>query len=152
MNKMVVMAIAVLVLAVGSGAYVLSVAKSDNPKTDSADTNTPSPKPSTSTSTDTGNSNTDTSVPSAATITYSNSGFDPATMTVTAGSKVTIKNTSSRTLDFNSDPHPQHTDDPELNAGLISSGESKTITVTKTGSHSYHNHLSPGDTGTLIVQ
>jgi plastocyanin len=88
----------------------------------------------------------------AGTITYSNSSFSPASLTVKAGSKVTIKNDSSNDLQFDSDPHPQHTEDPELNVGIIGAGQSATITVTKTGNHGYHNHLNSGDTGTLIVE
>lgn len=151
MNKMVVMTIALVVLALLSGAYVLSVAKSDNPKTDSADTNTKSTTSTTPpTATDTGAAGEE--VPSAATITYSNSGFSPSSMTVKTGSKVTVKNDSSRSLDFASDPHPQHTKNPELNAGTISPGESATFTVNKTGSYGVHNHLNPSHTGNLIVE
>ena len=94
----------------------------------------------------------DTSQSSGNTITYSGSGFSPATLSVKAGTTVTIKNTSSGDLQFDSDPHPDHTDDPELNVGLITSGQSKTVTVTTTGSHGYHNHLSATDKGTLVVQ
>lgn len=87
-----------------------------------------------------------------ATITYSDSGFSPSTLTVKAGTKVTIKNTSSGDMQFDSDPHPVHTDDPELNVGVVGPGESMAFTPTVTGTHGYHNHLDPSKTGTLIVQ
>lgn len=88
---------------------------------------------------------------SANVITYSDNGFSPATLTVKSGDKVTVKNTSSGPLQFDSNPHPEHTEDPELNIGLIDPGKSATITVTNTGSHGYHNHLNSSDTGTLVV-
>jgi plastocyanin len=107
----------------------------------------------------TNSSNTATSTPttadsttSAVTITYSNSGFSPATVTVKSGGTVTIKNTSSKTVDFDSDPHPSHTDDSQLNAGPIAAGQSKTITVTTTGSFSYHNHLNSSEAGKIVIQ
>ena len=54
-------------------------------------------------------------------------------------------------MQFDSDPHPVHTDDTELNVGHVEPGGSMTFTVNKTGTHGYHNHLNPGDTGTIIA-
>lgn len=88
----------------------------------------------------------------SATITYSNSGFSPKTVTVTAGAIIAIRNTSSSDMQFDSDPHPVHTDDTELNVGTVAPGKTVTFKVTTTGTHGYHNHLNPGDTGTIIVQ
>lgn len=86
------------------------------------------------------------------TITYSNSGFSPNTVTVKTGGKVTIKNDSSKSVQFDSDPHPAHTDNEELNAEVIKAGQSETFTVTKAGTFGYHNHLNASETGTIIVQ
>ena len=86
------------------------------------------------------------------TITYSDSGFSPATVTVKSGAAITIKNTSSHEVDFASDSHPVHMDDPELNAGTITPGQTVSITVTTKGAHGYHNHLNPAETGTVVVQ
>lgn len=88
----------------------------------------------------------------AATITYTDSGFSPQTVTVKAGDKILIKNGSSAPMEFDSDPHPIHTDDPELNEGVIEPGASATITVNVKGTHGYHNHLDPSQTGTIIVE
>ena len=95
---------------------------------------------------------TDTTTSQISTITYTDDGFSPDSQSVKAGSKVTVKNDSSIALQFDSDPHPQHTDNPELNIGNIDPGESETITVTTTGSHGYHNHLNAADTGILTVE
>lgn len=90
--------------------------------------------------------------PAAATIIYSNSGFSPSKITVKSGDSVAIKNTSPGDMQFDSDPHPVHTDDEELNAGAVAPGQTVTFTVTTKGTFGYHNHLNPSDTGTIVVQ
>jgi len=138
-----IITVVVVVLAAIGGAIALSGGDSNNNST----TTGTSSQPATSNS---GQPASDQS--SGATITYSDNGFSPATLTVKAGTKVTIKNTSSRDMQFDSDPHPAHTDDPELNVGIVSPGQSMTFTVTTTGTHGYHNHLNPSDTGTIVVR
>jgi plastocyanin len=86
------------------------------------------------------------------TIIYTDNGFSPQTLTVQAGDTVSVKNTSARVIDFDSGPHPQHTDDPEINIGEIKPGKTSSVKVTIKGSHGYHNHLRVSDTGTLVVQ
>lgn len=88
----------------------------------------------------------------ARTVNYSDSGFAPEEVTVEAGETVTFTNTSNQTLQLASDPHPSHTDNPELNAGAIEPGESRTVTLTKRGTWGYHNHLDASDTGTVEVE
>lgn len=142
MKKTVIGLIVVLALA---GVAVLAVSqKNDNEDKNSSNTVKVEKQP--------GNNDTANEAPAANTITYTNSGFQPASLSVQSGSKVTIKNNSSRPLQFDSNPHPAHTDDPELNVGLVSAGESVTITVVNKGDHGYHNHLSPDDTGSLLVE
>lgn len=85
-------------------------------------------------------------------ITYSNNGFSPSTVKVTSGGSVTVKNDSNRTLQFDSNPHPAHTDNTELNLGVVQTGESKSFTVTKKGTWEYHNHLSASDEGAITVE
>ncbi len=131
-NTGVIIAI-IAVLALAGGAFAFT--RGANKPTDSSPTPTASPEAT-----------------SATAITYSNDGFSPSTLTVKAGTTVTIKNNSSRLLQLDSNPHPDHTDNPELNVGTVSPGKSTTFVVTKTGSHGYHNHLNTGDTGTLIVE
>lgn len=87
----------------------------------------------------------------APTITYNGSGFSPSSVSVNSGDTIAIKNISSSPLQFDSNPHPVHTDDPELNIGVIDSGQTSTIKVVTKGTHSYHNHLNPSQTGTIVV-
>lgn len=93
-----------------------------------------------------------TATPAAATITFDGNGFSPDTVTVKSGNTVAIKNASSQDISFNSDPHPVHTDDTDLNVGIVSPGDTKTFVVTKTGSFGYHDHLDPSFTGNIVIQ
>lgn len=85
------------------------------------------------------------------TITFDGSSFSPGTITVKSGTTMTIKNTSSQDMAFNSNPHPVHTDDTDLNVGDVPAGQSKTFTVTKTGSYGYHDHLDPSIMGKITI-
>ena len=85
-------------------------------------------------------------------ITYTNNGFSPNNISVKTGDTITVKNNSSRVLQFDSSPHPEHTDNPELNVGTISPGKSKNFKVSKSGSHGFHNHSDSGHTGILVVE
>ena len=68
------------------------------------------------------------------------------------GTQVTILNSDSRTHEMDSDPHPEHTDCPELNQiGFLSTGQSRQSgnlnTARKCG---MHDHASP-DTASLRI-
>jgi plastocyanin len=95
---------------------------------------------------------TNTTKEAAATITFDGKGFSPASVTVKAGDTIRITNSSSDPLSFNSDPHPTHTDEPELNVGDVSTGSSQTFTVTKSGTWGYHNHFDQSQRGSITVQ
>lgn len=140
-NKMIIGVIVLIVLA--GGSYLLlnkdsTPAATSTPETSSSKTSTPG---------------TDTTTQTAsATITYSNDGFSPGSTTVKSGDTIAIKNTSSNDLQLDSDPHPEHTGNTELNVGVVNPSQTKTFTVTKTGTFGIHNHLSTSNTATIIVQ
>lgn len=85
------------------------------------------------------------------TITYTDKGFLPASYMIKTGGTVTVINQSSRDLEFSSNNHPAHTDEAELNMDTLAPGKSGTFTVTKVGTWGFHNHLTPDDTGSLMV-
>lgn len=148
-----VIAAVIAVLILVGGAFALL--KNSDKKSDSAPTSTNTTQTPPSTTTETQNTEqqaTNTENTSASTITYTNNGFSPSTVTVKAGTKITVKNESARLLQFSSDPHPEHTDEDELNMGTISPGKSDTFTVNATGKHGFHNHLNESHTGTLTVE
>jgi hypothetical protein len=70
-------------------------------------------------------------------------------VTITQGGRVTIVNNHSRQHDMSSDPHPTHTECPEVNAvGFLAPGQSRTSgnfnTVRTCG---FHDHDLPNDAG-----
>lgn len=136
MSKKNLIVVIVLVIIVGVGAVVWMLRPPAN-QTDNT-------KPNTTSNTSSSQSTT--------TITYTDSGFTPSSITVHSGDTITLKNTSSESVQFDSDPHPVHTDDPELNAGAVSPGGSTTFTVSTKGTHGYHNHLNPAQQGTIVVE
>ena len=85
-------------------------------------------------------------------ITFENGRFTPETLTVKAGTKVLVKNQSDMTIQFDSNPHPAHTDNREMNIDIIRAGSSKSFVATRKGTFGYHDHLNPQFTGTLIVE
>lgn len=85
-------------------------------------------------------------------IIYNDSGFEPSSLTVPVGTVLSIQNNSSNTLQFSSDPHPAHTDNPELNAVSLEPGSQTTVEITTKGTWGVHNHLNHSHTATLIVE
>ena len=97
-------------------------------------------------------------VTDSATITIGTNGsVTPSTVTITRGGRVTFVNSHSRAHDMQSDPHPEHTDCPELAAvGFLSSGQSRTSSNFNTArTCGYHDHNEPdtaGLKGRIIIQ
>lgn len=101
------------------------------------------------------------------TVTYSASGFSPATLTVKKGATVTFKNQSASQMWVASAIHPTHTVYPgsglekcgtaeaggifDACRGLAAGGEYK-FTFNETGSWAYHNHLQASHTGRINVE
>ena len=82
------------------------------------------------------------------TITITASGVSPRTLTVEAGSRVTFVNNASRAHEMNSDPHPSHTDCPELNqVGFLLAGQSRqTGNLNTARTCGFHDHGRSTDT------
>lgn len=106
--------------------------------------------------------------PAAITVTYTDQGFSPASVTVAEGQTVTWVNRSSGNMWVASGVHPTHALYDGTNANThcaagyaggtpfdecaaIGAGASYSFTFTKTGDWKYHNHMSTGDTGEVIV-
>src|SRR5256885_11484661 len=81
----------------------------------------------------------------ATTITIQNFAYRPATITVKAGSTITVKNQDSAT-------HTVTADNNAFDTGNISGGATKTMTAPSTpGSFPYHCTIHPFMHGTLTV-
>jgi hypothetical protein len=95
--------------------------------------------------------------PPNATITITSSGVSPKNLVVRPGTQVAFVNNSSAAREMFSDPHPQHTDCPEINSvGFITPGQSKqTGNLNTVRTCGYHDHIRFADTslqGTITIQ
>jgi hypothetical protein len=92
----------------------------------------------------------------AATLTITSGGISPKTATIPLGSRVTIVNNDSRSHDMNSNPHPEHTDCPALNVGVLSAGQSRTsqnlTTARACGIHDHNDPFNAAWQATITVQ
>lgn len=86
-----------------------------------------------------------------ATITFTNNGFEPRELTVKKGTVITVINESSSSVQFSSDEHPAHRDNPEMNMMVLAPRESDSYTAAKAGAWSFHDHLNESKTGTVTV-
>ena len=95
--------------------------------------------------------------PPNTTITITSSGVSPKNLVVSAGTQVTFVNNSLATREIFSDPHPTHTDCPEINTvGSIAPGQSKqTDNLNIRRTCGYHDHIlfsNPSLQGTITIQ
>lgn len=163
MNKIIIAIIVVVVVVLG-GYFLLrnsqpsapsynlpsspSEQTSQAPKTLSTPTTqTPAPE--------------ETSSASQNIINYTDFGFSPNTLRIKVGATVVFKNNSSQSMWTASAVHPTHTVYP-VSGGCIASafdackgikpGSSWSFRFDIAGTWKYHNHLNPGDIGTIIVE
>lgn len=79
-------------------------------------------------------------------------GFEPNSVTIKQGTKVSFVNTDSNPHWPASVPHPTHTDYPGFDPlQAVSPGENWTFSFDKVGTWGYHDHLNPSTHGTIIV-
>ena len=90
------------------------------------------------------------------TITISSTGVSPKAVAVSRGSQVTFANSDTQAHNMNSNPHPVHTDCPELNIGVINAGESRQTgilnTVRTCGYHDHNQSTNAALQGTITIQ
>lgn len=97
------------------------------------------------------------------TVTYTDQGFQPKTVNVKKGTKVTFVNESSKNMWVGVDEHPAHMnyagtprqDHCPDTAGTAfdqcATGTTYSFTFQKTGTWDYHNHVAATDEGTVVV-
>jgi len=81
------------------------------------------------------------------TITITSAGVDNKNVAIAVGTKVTFVNNDTRSHEMSSNPHPVHTECPELNIGQLLPGqrrESQALGTARTCG--FHDHENPGDT------
>jgi len=84
-------------------------------------------------------------------------GVSPKTLTVGVGSQVTFINNDKDSHQMFSDPHPEHTDCPEINSvGFLSPGQTKqTGNLNTVRTCGFHDHEQPLNTflqGSILIR
>lgn len=80
-------------------------------------------------------------------------GFLPATLRIKKGEMVIFKNEGTKSMWVASNPHPAHTDYPGFDAKRpYTKSESYSFSFINFGNWKYHNHFSPAEGGTIIVE
>jgi len=91
------------------------------------------------------------------TIVIQNNQVCPSTLTVARGSQVTMINNDNRVHEMDSDPHPEHTDCPELNQiDFLNPGQSRSSGNLNIARRcGFHDHTAPDTAsmkGTITIQ
>lgn len=94
---------------------------------------------------------------SGTTIVIANNTVCPQTITVPLGTQVTFVNNDTRAHNIASDPHPEHTDCPELNqVGFLNPGQSRqsgNLVVSRScGFHDHDNFTVKSLQGTIVIR
>jgi plastocyanin len=79
------------------------------------------------------------------TITITSAGVSAAQITIAPGTRVAFVNSDTRAHNMTSDPHPEHTDCPEINTvGLLQPGQSReTGNLNAVRTCGFHDHDNP---------
>ena len=94
-------------------------------------------------------------------ITYTDAGYSPSTLTIKRGETVIFKNQSSNSIWTASAAHPTHRGYPTTGGCLgstfdacsgVQPGGSWSFKFDIAGTWKYHNHLKSNDTGTIVVE
>jgi plastocyanin len=90
-------------------------------------------------------------------VTITGLGVSPTSLTVTPGTQVTFTNNDTATHLMYSDPHPEHTDCPEINqVGALAPGQSRqTGNLNTVRTCGYHDHSQPSNAslrGTIVIR
>jgi plastocyanin len=91
------------------------------------------------------------------TITITSSGVSPKNVQIAVGSRVLFINNDSRSHNMQSDPHPEHTDCPELETvGFLSPGQSHEtknfVTARTCGFHDHDDFSQQNLQGSIVIR
>jgi plastocyanin len=153
MNTKTFLAIIILVILIGGGYFFYKNQYSTGQSAVPADTSNIQNSPTATQTIPSQAAPTTQQAAQQPTIAYSSNGFSPKSITVKVGTTVTWINNDTDPLWVASNPHPIHTDLSGFDALKgYAPGTSYTYTFTKVGKWGYHNHMSPSNTGEVIVE
>lgn len=155
-----ILGVLVVIILIGAGVWYFTGSK-----------NAQAPAPTaeqTATTTVTGTVLADTASSTPVTVTYTDQGFSPKTVTVIEGTTVTFVNESSKRMWVGADEHPTHTEydgtskNDHCATGYTGApafdqctatmkGTNYSFTFTKAGTWDYHNHAAAADEGSVVV-
>lgn len=90
--------------------------------------------------------------PKTVNVMVSNNKFSQSPITVKRGDTVVWVNQDTINHQIASDPHPQHTDLPDLESGSLATNQTYSYKFMNPGTYNYHDHLNPTVKGTIIVE
>lgn len=85
-------------------------------------------------------------------VAITNNGFEPATLTVKKGTKVTWTNNGQTAHQIASNPHPSHDELKKLYSDVLNEKQSYGFSFSKAGKFNYHDELNPVVNGQIIVK
>lgn len=91
-------------------------------------------------------------VPPAHTVWIMEGSFTPSVMNISAGETITWINKDAIVRVVASDPHPAHTDLPELLSDTLEQDGMYSFTFTEAGTYGYHDDLNPIKKGQIVVE
>lgn len=152
--KWIIAAVAlVVILSAGLIFYVLKDSENDSTSSDNDSNQVASDTEDSQTVDSTEDPEVGDGADTLPTIVFTDDGFAESTYTVSKGQDVTVENNSSMSLEFSSDDHPTHLDEPSLNTSRIEPGESTTFTApSEAGEYGFHDHINDQFTGVLVVE
>jgi plastocyanin len=91
------------------------------------------------------------------TITITANGVNPKNALIAVGTRVLFVNNDTRSHNMSSDPHPDHTECPEINqVGLLAAGQSReTGNLVQARTCGFHDHDNPSAAslqGSIVIQ
>ena len=92
---------------------------------------------------------------SVAIVRFTDEGVFPECSNIPSGGTVIWVNEGANIIQVSSDPHPVHSDNPEISDGkfvlILPPGESAQVTLEKRGTFGFHDHINPSLSGKIII-
>lgn len=79
-------------------------------------------------------------------------GFEPSTLTVKKGTKITWTNSDNTLHQVAANPYPTGKNLPGLKSEILNDAQQYTYVANKAGSFGYHDQLKPTVNGVIVIQ